>query len=129
MFLNDLIEPQKIDFHNLAVGLIYSDEILDMNEALFITRLDNEMGISGKKIPKNKNPEELFEVFDTKKSKAIVILELLNLAYSDDNFNIDENSYIQHIADSLKISPIDFTEMKWWAKKNSDIFKEALRFF
>ena len=109
--------------------LIYSDEILDMNEALLITRLDNEMGISGQKIPKNKISEELFEVYDTKKSKAIVILELLNLAYSDDNFNINENSYIQHIADSLKIITIDFTEMKWWAKKNNDVFKEALRFF
>lgn len=39
------------------------------------------------------------------------------------DFNIDESDFIQKIADSLKVSPIDFTEMKWWAKRKEDLDK------
>ena len=79
-------------------------------------------------------PEQLgialdLQAFDTRKSKAIVILELLMIAYSDEDFNVDESNYIKKIADFLEINSMDFTEMKWWAKKKSELDKEALKFF
>jgi uncharacterized tellurite resistance protein B-like protein len=129
MFLTDLTEEQKNAFHNIAMDLIYSDEILDTNEAKLMTKLDSEMGLSKKETSKNKDQEKLLSAFETKKSKAIVILELLMLAYSDDDFNIDESNYIQNIANSLGVSSIDFTEMKWWARKKTDLDKEVLKFF
>jgi uncharacterized tellurite resistance protein B-like protein len=125
MFLSELTEQQKIAFHNIAVDLIYSDEILDINEAQLIAKLEKEMDLSGKEIPKNKD----LQLFDTKKSKAVVMLELLMIAHSDEDFNSEENSYIKKIADFLEISSMDFTEMKWWAKKKADLDKEASRFF
>ena len=128
MFLSDLTEEQKTAFHSIAMDLIYSDEILDTNEAKLMTKLDKEMGLSKKKA-RQKNQADLLKAFDTKKSKAIMILELFTLAYSDDDFNIDESNYIQNIADSLGINSIDYTEMKWWAKKKAELETEALRFF
>ncbi len=125
MFLSEFTEQQKITFHNIAMDLIYSDEILDINEAQLMTKLEKEMGLSNKDIPKNKD----LQLFDTKKSKAIVILELLMIAHSDEDLNIDENSYIKKIADYLEISSMDFTEMKWWAKKKAELDKEVLKFF
>ena len=129
MFLSELTEPQKTAFHNIAMGLIYSDDILDINEANLMANLIREMGLSSKIISKKQNPEEVLEVFDTKKSKTIVILELLILGNSDDDFNIDENNYIQKIADSLGINSLEFSDMKWWAKKKADLDKEVLKFF
>ena len=129
MFLSELTELQKIAFHNIAKQLIFSDEILDMNEARLLTILESEMDFSGREIPAIENLDESLSVFDTKKSKAIAVLELLNLAIIDDDFNTDESVFIQKIADSLKISPMDYTEMKWWAKKKADLDKEAQKFF
>ena len=125
MFLADLSGQQKISFHNIAMDLIYSDEILDINEAHLMAKLEREMGLANKNIPKNKD----LQAFDTRKSKAIVILELLMIAYSDEDFNVDESNYIKKIADFLEINSMDFTEMKWWAKKKSELDKEALKFF
>ncbi|MBN2435627.1 MAG: hypothetical protein JXK07_10220 [Spirochaetes bacterium] len=129
MFLQDLTEPQRVAFHNIARQLIYSDEILDINEAQLMAILEREMELSDKEIPTLKNIDESLMVFDTKKSKAIVILELLILAAIDGDFNVDESTFIQKIADSLHIHSIDFTEMKWWAKKKADLDKEAQKFF
>ena len=125
MFLADLSGQQKISFHNIAMDLIYSDEILDINEAHLMAKLEREMGLANKNIPKNKD----LQAFDTRKSKAIVILELLMIAYSDEDFNVDESNYIKKIADFLEINSMDFTEMKWWAKKKSELDKEASKFF
>ena len=125
MFLADLSGQQKISFHNIAMDLIYSDEILDINEAQLMAKLEREMGLANKNIPKNKD----LQAFDTRKSKAIVILELLMIAYSDEDFNVDESNYIKKIADFLEINSMDFTEMKWWAKKKSELDKEASKFF
>lgn len=83
MLLSDLTELQRIAFHNITKQLIYSDEILDINEARLMAILDSEMGFSGKEIPALENIDESLRVFDTKKSKAIVILELLKLASID----------------------------------------------
>lgn len=129
MFLSDLTELQKIAFHNIARHLIYSDEILDTNEARLMEILDSEMGFSNRVIPALKNIDESLRVFDTRKSRAIVILELLNLASADGDFNVDEGNFIRKIADSLQINSIDFTEMKWWAKKKADLDAETLKFF
>ena len=125
MFLSELTEQQKISFSNIALDLIYSDEILDINEAQLMAKLEREMGLANKNIPKNKD----LQAFDTRKSKAIVILELLMIAYSDEDFNVDESNYIKKIADFLEINSMDFTEMKWWAKKKSELDKEASKFF
>ena len=53
-----------------------------------------------------------------------MIIELLILAYSDDDFNVDENTYIQKIVDTLEINSFDFTEMKWWVEKKAALDKE-----
>ena len=125
MFLSDLTEEQKITFYNIAMDLVYSDEILDINEAQLIARLEKEMGLSNKDIPKNKD----LQSFDTKKSKSIAILELLMIAYIDEDFNVEESNYIKKIADFLEVNSMDFTEMKWWVKKKIEHDKEALKFF
>ena len=129
MFLSDLTEPQKAAFYDIAMGLIYSDDILDMNEAQLMAKLKNEMGLSNKKIQINENIQDSLKAFDTKQSKAILILELLILAHSDDDFNIDENTYIKKIVDALEINSFDFTEMKWWVEKKAALDKEARKFF
>ena len=129
MFLSDLTEPQKNAFHDIALGLIYSDDILGIYEAQLMAKLKNEMGLSNRKISENENPLDLLKAFDTKQSKAILILELLILANIDDDFNTDENTYIQRIVDTLEINSFDFTEMKWWVEKKAALDKEARKFF
>ena len=121
MFLSDLTEPQKTAFYNIAMGLIYSDDILDMNEAELMAKFKSEMGLSEKKIPKNENLEDLLKAFNTKQSKAILILELLILANIDDDFNADESAYIQKIVETLEINSFDFTEMKWWVEPSTAV--------
>ena len=59
MFLSDLTEKQKTAFYNIAMGLIYSDEILDTNEAQLMSKLNNEMGLTKKETPKNQTQEDL----------------------------------------------------------------------
>jgi len=129
MFLSDLTEPQQTAFYDIALGLIYSDDILDINEAQLMAKFKSEMGLSNRKISKNRNIADLLKAFDTKQSKAILIIELLILANSDDDFNIDENNYIQKIVDTLEINSFDFTEMKWWVEKKAALDKEVRKFF
>ena len=101
MFLFNLTEPQRIAFYSIALGLIYSDDILDINEAHLMAKFKSEMDLSNEKIPRNENTKDLLKAFDTKQSKAILVLELLILAYSDDDFNVDESTYIREIVDYL----------------------------
>ena len=129
MFLSNLTEPQKTAFYNIALGLIYSDDILDINEAHLMAKFKSEMGLSNEKIPKNENTKDLLKAFDTKQSKAILVLELLILAYSDGDFNVDESTYIREIVDTLGINSFDFTEMRWWVEKKTALDREARKFF
>ncbi len=129
MFLSDLTELQKAAFYNIAKKLIYSDDILDVNEADLMGKLEREMNMPGSSVPVQENLEESLKTFDSKKSKAVVILELLVLANIDDDFNTEEDGFIKNIADSFGISSIDFSGMKWWAAKKLDVDREASKFF
>lgn len=127
MFLSELSKDQKIAFHNIAIQLIYYDDILDTAEAGLIKNLDFEMGLLGKKIPSNDVTEELLKLFDTKKSKIILLIELILIGNIDNEYSVEESEFIKQLAESLSISQIELMEMESWVFRKLSIDKEARR--
>ncbi len=131
MLLSMLEETQKEPFLVLAKKCIDSDEIVDMNEAQVFSGMKEEMGLGSKVLNLDDGVEiqHLVSVFTTKKSKAIVMLELLKIGLSDGDYSFEERDFIKNISDAMELSSNDLFLMRSWVEKKIKLDAELDKFF
>lgn len=125
MFLHHLTLPQKNSFLALATRLALADGDLTAEENAMLNRLRKEMG-DNVVAP----PEEIFgntnlQIFDTPRTRALVMLELLTLGFTDEDFHPDEVTVLKELASGFKISAVDFRNMCAWAQRQAALLDEA----
>lgn len=87
-----------------------------------------EMG-GGVKAP----PDEIygapnFDVFDTPQSRTIVILELMVIAYSDDEYHEDERPIIDDFIKKFGFTDDEVARFEKWAMRQSPLSVEGWDF-
>ncbi len=128
MFLNLLTDRQKASFLALATKVVMADGDVVPEENVPLGVRVSEMGGSIKA-----PPEEIFghpntDVFDTRKAQIIVILELMVIAYSDQEYHKHEKPIIDALADAFSISAADMKRYEDWAIRQSPLSVEGWSF-
>jgi hypothetical protein len=125
MFLNMLNDEEKKAFALLAEKMIEADGIVVGSEAVALASLEGEMGIS-RDAAARRPAEELASVFHDRRAKAVALLELIGLGYSDTSFCVNEKSVISVAAAAMGFSSDELTTLENWVKKYVELVREAM---
>jgi len=128
VFLNLLTDRQKQSFLALATKIVMADGDVVPAENVTLAVRVAEMG-GNVKAP----AEEIYgapnaAVFDTERSKIIVILELMVIAYSDQEYHKDERPIIEDLADKFGLSAAEMARFEDWAIRQSPLSVEGWGF-
>ncbi len=125
MFLNILTDRQKQSFLALATKVVMADGEVVPKEHVTLNVRVAEMGGNIKAPPNEIYGEPNFDVFDTPLAQTIVLLELLVIAYSDDEYHEDEQPIIQQLIDKYGVSGEQLARYESWAKRQSPLSVEG----
>lgn len=129
MWLSSFSTDQRHAMLGLAHNVIVSDGLLDPNEEGMLLELKQEMGLSEIEELDYLELEGIQDVFQDKRSRMVVVINLIKLSYVDGAFEIEEECLLKEIASSFDISDNDFLLLDNWVRRLSALEEEAQAFF
>lgn len=127
MWLKSLTERQRDALLGLAHNVVVSDGLLDPNEEDMLVEFKREMQLKPDVVADYLELEGIGEVFDSRRSQTVAILNLLRLSYVDGAFEIEEECLLKEVARAFDIDDEDFMRMDDWVKRLVALEKEARR--
>lgn len=126
MFLNNLNKKQQAALLDTAKILIEADHIIlnsetDLFESLRAQCENDLVSIENFEISMLRN------MFDTNKQKVSFLLELIAIAFIDDEYHEKEESLIDEIARLIGINSKKLGALESWVIRQTDLNTEALR--
>lgn len=130
MLLMKLQPKEKFSFLQLAHYLARIDNYYGEKEHEIILEYCAEMGIENDEHFEMDEfcLEEILKDFKSKKSKRIVILELMILIHADDRFDLKEKKLISEINDIFKLSPNNLEFCSQWGKGVAALYSQGKLF-
>lgn len=125
MFLRELNGEQQQAFFVLAREVINADERLSMNELESLEAIYRETGLPAETAKAPDTAIDLNYLFDTPRSRAVVLLELVVLAFADGVFDALENDTVSAIAERMELSEEVRNEVYNWARRYTVLLKEG----
>jgi len=117
MFLNRLKQEEKLEFLKLAHYVARVDGKFVNQEELTIFTYCKEMKISDIDFDESKyNMEASMSIVKSKRTKKIIILEILALIYSDELFHPKEKEVVGKLSEIFNIDPNLLIIYGQWAK-------------
>lgn len=126
MFIQNLTREQQSVLLYLGKQIIAADGVLTDSEIEFIDSLKSQM--SENFTEKEIEYSDLSRIFNSNASKASLLLELLGVAYADNDFQESEKEMIIEIASYLSISKEKLLEMNDWVITQLELVKKASLF-
>lgn len=127
MFIANLSPQQQEILIGLAMQLIEVDGKIDDRELEMLevlrSQCDREV-----KVNKFSSMDDLPSVFGDQKSRVSMLLELLAIAYADEDFDDKEKDAIETIRLKLDIPGVLFEDMESWVCRQMILSKEAQLF-
>jgi len=117
MYANLLLDEEKITFLKILTYLSKIDNDISENEVAFIKKISEDIGMT---INNNffdleiQGLKELLSHFKSVQSKHILLTELINLAFVDENYSSDERKGISEISKLLDVSDNKLSEIENW---------------
>ena len=109
MFLNSLNPTEKDNFMKLAVAVIKADGIVEESEKQILSAYANEMLIPICNLDEQCDVDSIIKEFamtSTPRTKRIIFLELLALAFADGNYATEEKTLVQQLADAFEFDKV-----------------------
>ncbi|PLY07532.1 MAG: hypothetical protein C0625_04980 [Arcobacter sp.] len=130
MLLMKLHPKEKFSFLQLAHYLARIDNEYGEKEEEIILEYCAEMGIDNDDDfeLEDFNLESTLKDFKSKKSKKIVILELMILIHADDKFDLKERTLITEINDAFDFSIKDIEFYSQWGKAVAALYSQGRLF-
>jgi hypothetical protein len=125
MSLNLLTDRQKQSFLALATKVVMADGGVVPEENVTLDVRKAEMGGNIMAPPEEIFGEANFSVFDTPQARRIVVMELLVLAYSDDEYHVTERPIIEEFAVEFGFSKEEVEKFEDWARRQSPLSVEG----
>ena len=116
MFLGFLNEVQRNSFLALATKLVMADGTKEPEERVMLDLKVAEMGGNAKAPPAEIYGSPNTAVFDTRRARAIVLVELFLLAMSDSHLSDQELPILDQLITAFEFSPAEANDMKSWAE-------------
>lgn len=119
MFLYELNLIEKAAFLQLAKELVVIDDgVIDENEMNMLMIMANEMQISvSENLSLDFNLQQLAKSFKDKKAQKICLIELIALAFANDDYHPEQNSLIKALMNEFSIQIEEIDEMEQWVEK------------
>jgi uncharacterized tellurite resistance protein B-like protein len=127
MWLNALNDEQREALLGLAHNVIVSDGLLDPNEEGMIDEFKREMELHPTTGTDYLEIDGVEQTFSTRRSRLIVILNLLRLSYADGAFEIEEECLLKQISRLFEISAEEFLLLDNWVRRLLALEDEARR--
>ena len=129
MFLSSLTEQQKEAFFCLAHTIVVCDGELSVGEQIMMEDMRREMALRIEFEPDYLDVAGTQDVFDTKRSRTIVVISLIRLNYADGAFEIEERSFLNVLCNAFEISDNEFVLIDNWVHRLIALEREANDFF
>ncbi len=125
MWLSALRDEQRLALMRLAHNVVVSDGLLDPNEEGMMNEFRREMDLSGTDELEYMELEGIGEIFDSRRSRIIALLNLLKLSYADGAFEIEEECLLKQISESFAVNDEEFLLLDNWVKRLTALEDEA----
>ena len=129
MFLHRLSPEQQRAFIGIAKNFVAVDAIVEVVEAQALHRMETEAGVVDADVEPLPATAENLAIFDTAEARAVVLLELIGLAYGDDDVHPRENAVIREVASAFGVTNERLIQMEGWVIRYQALMNEAGRFF
>lgn len=125
MWLSTLSDTQRTALMGLAHNVVVSDGLLDPNEETMLGEFRREMNLSASQELEYLELEGIEQIFDTRRSRMVVLLNLLRLSYSDGAFEIEEECLLKEISAVFKVADQEFLLLDNWVRRLIGLEEEA----
>ena len=125
MWLSSLEPEQRQAFMGLAHDVVVSDGLLDPNEEGMLDEFKREMGLNVATESEYLELDGIEGIFDTRKSRLIALLNLLQLSYADGAFEIEEECLLKEISRAFDVTDDDFMLLDNWVRRLVALEDEA----
>lgn len=128
MWLSTLSDTQRTALMGLAHNVVVSDGLLDPNEETMLGEFRREMSLTQSVEVEYLELDGIEQIFDTRRSRMVALLNLLRLSYSDGAFEIEEECLLKEISTVFKVADEDFLLLDNWVRRLVGLEEEAQSF-
>ncbi|TVS16808.1 MAG: hypothetical protein EA417_09165 [Gammaproteobacteria bacterium] len=128
MWLTSLSPPQRRTLLGLAHNIVVSDGLLDPNEEAMLLSFKREMGLEPDTETDYVELDGVEHVFDTPRSRRVVLVNLIRLSYADGALEIEEECLLRELADVFEVPNAEFALLDNWVKRLLALEREAEAF-
>ncbi len=125
MWLSSLKPEQRQALLGLAHNVVVSDGLLDPNEEGMMDEFKREMELNPALESEYLELEGIEQIFDSRKSRLIALLNLLRLSYVDGAFDIEEECLLKEISQAFGVSDDEFMLLDNWVRRLLALEREA----
>ena len=125
MWLSSLKPEQRQALLGLAQNVVVSDGLLDPNEEGMMDEFKREMELNPALESEYLELEGIEQIFDSRKSRLIALLNLLRLSYVDGAFDIEEECLLKEISEAFGVSDDEFMLLDNWVRRLLALEREA----
>jgi tellurite resistance protein len=127
VWLSSLTTQQRDALLGLAHNVIVSDGLLDPSEEDMMVEFKREMALKPELDSDYLELDGIDGIFESRRARTIVMLNLLRLSYVDGAFEIEEECLLKEVARAFGIDDADFGAMDGWVKRLVALEEEARR--
>ena len=125
MFIHELSPEQRRAFLVLARHVIDADNRLAIQEVERLDRLYLEAGVGTETASAPNGVGDLNLLFGTERSRVVVLLDLLLVAYADGHLHPREVAAVRSVAARLQVDAGTFEAALDWARRHQALVDEA----
>lgn len=125
MWLTSLQPEQRKALLGLAHNVIVSDGLLDPNEEGMLDQFKREMELNPATESDYLELDGIENVFATRKSRIIALLNLIRLSYADGALEIEEECLLKEISRTFDVSDEEFLLLDNWVRRLLALEDEA----
>ena len=109
----------------LAHNVVVSDGLLDPNEEGMLAEFRREMELTSQDELEYLELDGIGDIFDSRRSRIIALLNLLKLSYADGAFEIEEECLLKEISEAFGLNDTEFMLMDNWVRRLAILEDEA----
>ena len=125
MWLSALSADQREALLGLAHNVIVSDGLLDPNEEGMLDEFKREMELNPSTEAEYLELDGIDSRFANRKSRIIVLLNLLRLSYADGAFEIEEECLLKEVSRAFGVDDEEFMLLDNWVRRFLSLEEEA----
>lgn len=125
MWLSALSSEQRQALLGLAHNVVVSDGLLDPNEEGMLDEFRREMELHPAVESEYLELDGVDATFDTRRSRIIVLLNLLRLSYADGAFEIEEECLLKEVGRAFGVTDDEFRLLDNWVRRFLSLEEEA----